>query len=240
MEIAGKTAVITGASKRIGREIALNLAKDGANVVIHYNTSEKEAIRLKYEIEAFGVKSFLVKADLLVEDQIKEFADEVNRLTEVDVLINNASLYYKTPLHRATFEDLDRFYTIHVKAPFYLSKEFGRKMYDKREGRIINIADYSGILPYPDYTPYTISKGGMLTLTKALAKEFAPYVLVNAVLPGPIIPPEDLKELDVPLRKTLLKRWAGGTEVYKAVKYLIETDFTTGSFIPVEGGRLIF
>lgn len=240
MEIAGKTALITGAAKRIGREIAINLAKDGANLVIHYNTSENEAISLKNEVESFGVKAFILKANLLVEDQLKELVKQVNGITQVDILINNASLYYKTPLDKASFKDLDVFYMIHVKAPFYLSKEFGKRMYERREGRIINIADYSGILPYPDYTPYTISKGAMLTLTKAFAKEFAPYVLVNAILPGPIIPPEDLDDLEIPLKKTLLKRWATGREVYKAVKYLIETDFTTGSFIPVEGGRLIF
>lgn len=240
MELAGKTALVTGAARRIGRELVLNLARDGVNVVIHYNNSVSEAVSLKEEVESLGVKAFLVKADLLVEEDIQELVRQVDSLTDVDILINNASLYYRTPLDEATFIDLDRFYTIHVKAPFYLSREFGRRMYRRGEGRIINIADYSGILPYPDYTPYTISKGAMLTMTKAFAKELAPYVLVNAVLPGPIIPSPDLQDLSLPLRKTVLQRWAGGAEVYKAVKYLIQTDFTTGSFIPVEGGRLIF
>lgn len=240
MEIKGKTVLITGCAKRIGRELAINLAKDGANIIIHYNTSEEEALRLKQQVESFSVKALLVKANLLIEEEIVNLVNTVKSITDVDILINNASLYYKTPLHSASFEDLDIFYTIHVKAPFYLSKEFGKIMFEKKYGRIINIADYSGILPYPDYTPYTVSKGAMLTMTKAFAKEFAPYVLVNAILPGPIIPPEDLEDRETPLRKTVLKRWAGGIEVYKAVKYLIETDFTTGSFIPVEGGRLIF
>lgn len=240
MEIKGKTVLITGCAKRIGRELAINLAKDGANIVIHYNTSEEEALLLKQQVESFSVKALLVKANLLIEEEIINLVNTVKSMTDIDILINNASLYYKTPLESASFEDLDRFYTIHVKAPFYLSKEFGKIMFEKKYGRIINIADYSGILPYPDYTPYTVSKGAMLTMTKAFAKEFAPYVLVNAVLPGPIIPAQDLEDREIPLRKTVLKRWAGGIEVYKAVKYLIETDFTTGSFIPVEGGRLIF
>lgn len=240
MEIKGKTVLITGCAKRIGRELAINLAKDGANIVIHYNTSEEEALLLKQQVESFSVKALLVKANLLIEEEIINLVNTVKSMTDIDILINNASLYYKTPLESASFEDLDRFYTIHVKAPFYLSKEFGKIMFEKKYGRIINIADYSGILPYPDYTPYTVSKGAMLTMTKAFAKEFAPYVLVNAVLPGPVIPAQDLEDREIPLRKTVLKRWAGGIEVYKAVKYLIETDFTTGSFIPVEGGRLIF
>ncbi|MCX7737966.1 MAG: SDR family NAD(P)-dependent oxidoreductase [Hydrogenothermaceae bacterium] len=240
MKLNGKTALITGGARRIGRELAINLSKDGVNVVIHYNSSKQEASRLKKELESFGVKAYTFKADLLSESQIVRLAEEVMSIVDVDILINNASLYYKTKLDSATFEDLDRFYTIHVKAPFYLSKVFGKKMFEKREGRIINIVDYSAITPYPNYTPYTVSKGALLTLTKAFAKEFAPYVLVNAVLPGPIIPPENLEDTEKPLNKTLLKRWSGGIEVYKAVKYLIETDFTTGSFIPVEGGRLIF
>lgn len=206
MEIKGKTVLITGCAKRIGRELAINLAKDGANIVIHYNTSEEEALLLKQQVESFSVKALLVKANLLIEEEIINLVNTVKSMTDIDILINNASLYYKTPLESASFEDLDRFYTIHVKAPFYLSKEFGKIMFEKKYGRIINIADYSGILPYPDYTPYTVSKGAMLTMTKAFAKEFAPYVLVNAVLPGPVIPAQDLEDREIPLRKTVLKK----------------------------------
>lgn len=239
MELKGKTALITGGSKRIGRAITLGLAKEGCNVIIHYNTSEKEATQLQEIAKNYGVKAYIIKADLLKKEDITFLANECLKIG-VDILINNASLYYKTPLESVTFEDLDKFYTIHVKAPFYLSKTLGKYMHDKKEGRIINIIDYSAILPYPDYTPYTVSKGALLTMTKALAKEFAPYVLVNGILPGPIVPPPDLEDKEMPLKKTVLKRWAGEEEVFKAVKYLIETDFTTGAAIPVEGGRLIF
>ena len=239
MEITGKTALITGGSKRIGKAITLGLAKEGCNVIIHYNSSEKEAQELKTLVESFGVKGYLLKADLTKEEDIIKLSEEASNIG-VDILINNASIYYKTPLETATFKDLDTFYSIHVKAPFYLSKILGKKMYEKKEGRIINVVDYSAILPYPDYTPYTASKGALLTMTKAFAKEFAPYVLVNGILPGPIVPPEDLQDKELPLKKTLLKRWGGEQEIFKAVKYLIETEFTTGSLIPVEGGRLIF
>ncbi|WP_028950321.1 SDR family NAD(P)-dependent oxidoreductase [Sulfurihydrogenibium subterraneum] len=239
MEIKGKTALITGGSKRIGKTITIGLAKEGCDVIIHYNYSEKEAQELKTFVESFGVKGYLLKADLTEEKDIIKLSEEASNIG-VDILINNASIYYKAPLETATFKDLDTFYSIHVKAPFYLSKILGKKMYEKKEGRIINIVDYSAILPYPDYTPYTASKGALLTMTKAFAKEFAPYVLVNGILPGPIVPPEDLQDKELPLKKTLLKRWGGEQEIFKAVKYLIETEFTTGSLIPVEGGRLIF
>lgn len=241
MEIRNKTALITGGAKRIGKDIALGLANERCNLVIHYNSSEKEADNLINQLKKFNIKVYKVKANLFDEDEIKLLVEKTLNLVEsVDILINNASIYYKTPLESTNFEDLDKFYSIHVKAPFFLSKELGKIMYAKKEGRIINIIDYAAILPYPDYIAYCTSKGAMVTMTKAFAKEFAPYVLVNGILPGPIIPPEDINDLETPLKKTVLKKWAGGKEVFKAVKYLIESDFTTGALIPVEGGRLIF
>ncbi len=241
MEIKNKTALITGGAKRIGKEIALGLAKEGCNLVIHYNSSEKESDELIDQLRNLNIKAYKVKANLLDENDLNLLVEKTLNLVEsVDILINNASIYYKTPLYSTTFEDLDKFYSIHVKAPFFLSREFGKIMYSKKEGRIINIIDYAAILPYPEYTAYCISKGAMITMTKAFAKEFGPYVLVNGILPGPIIPAEDIKDLDIPLKKTILKKWADGKEVFKAVKYLIESDFTTGALIPLEGGRLIF
>ncbi len=240
MEIKGKTALVTGAAKRIGRTLAIELAKSGCNVVIHYRSSHREAEIVKKEVEELGVRAFTVQADLENTEDVFKLIKKVKNVLSVDILINNASVYYPVPIQDIREEDIDKFYSIHVKAPFFLSREFGMDMYRRGYGRIINVADYSAIRPYPNYTAYTISKGAMLTLTRALAKEFAPYVLVNAVLPGPIVPPPDLKDKDVPLKKTVLKKWGGETEVWKAVRYLIETDFTTGAFIPVEGGRLIF
>jgi NAD(P)-dependent dehydrogenase (short-subunit alcohol dehydrogenase family) len=241
MDLKGKNALITGGSKRIGREIVLGLAEHGCNVLIHFNSSKEEAEKVLQQAKSFGVKAEIIRADLLDENQLTNLVNQsLNIFGHIDILINNASIYYKKPLEETTFEDLEIFYKIHIKAPFYLSKKFGKIMYERKEGRIMNIIDYSAILPYKDFTPYSISKGGMITMTKAFAKEFAPYVLVNGILPGPIIPAEGLDDVEKPLQKTLLKKWAGGKEVFKAVKYLIETDFTTGALIPVEGGRLIF
>ena len=239
MEIKGKNILITGGAKRIGKYLALNLAKEGANIVIHYKSSEKEAKKLKEDIKNFGVDAISIKANLEKEDDVKKLAYEsLNYFKKIDILINNASIYYPTPIFEENLNDLDKFYKVHIKAPFILSKIIGKNMLENKSGRIINIVDYSPLRPYKDFTPYIVSKGGLLTLTKSLAKEFAPYVLVNAVLPGPIVPPEDTKDIQTPLKKTLLKKWAGEKEIFKAVKYLIETDFTTGAFIPVEGGRL--
>jgi len=240
MEIKGKNILITGGAKRIGKALSLELAKDGANIIIHYFNSVGEAQDLQKTINTLGVKAYIFQADLRDEFQLKNMIKQIKNTVDVDILINNASIYYPVKIEEASLSDLDNFYKIHVQAPFLLSKEFGIDMYKRKEGRIINIVDYAAKIPYKDYTPYAISKGAMLTMTKAFAKEFAPYVLVNAILPGPIIPPENLEDKEIPLKKTVLKRWAGEIEVYKAVKYLIESDFTTGAEIPVEGGRLIF
>ncbi len=240
MSIKGKNILITGSGRRIGRYLAYSLARDGGNIVLHYRSSEKEVNYLEEEIKKSGVDVFKIKADLENMEEVQMLISEsINRFGRIDVLINNASIYYPTKLEEVKETDLDRFYSIHVKAPFFLSKELGIAMYKNKWGRIINIADYSALRPYRDYTPYSISKGAMLTMTRAFAKELAPYVLVNAVLPGPIIPAEGLEDTVKPLKKTVLKKWGGEIEVYKAVKYLIETEFTTGAFIPVEGGRLI-
>ncbi|WP_457625921.1 SDR family NAD(P)-dependent oxidoreductase [Persephonella sp.] len=240
MDIEGKNVLITGCARRIGRYIALSLAEEGANIVIHYKSSEKDAKKLMETIRKKSVKAVMIKADLEKSDEVKKLAEEsLERMGKIDILINNASVYYPTPIEKVTEEDLDRFYNIHVKAPFILSQIIGQSMVKNKQGRIINIADYSPLRPYRNFSPYAVSKGGLLTMTRALAKEFAPYVLVNAVLPGPIIPAEEIEDTKKPLEKTLLHRWGGEKEVYKAVKYLIETEFTTGAFIPVEGGRLI-
>ncbi|RMD46745.1 MAG: SDR family NAD(P)-dependent oxidoreductase, partial [Aquificota bacterium] len=216
MEIKGKNALITGAGKRIGKEIAKNLIKEGANVILHYRSSKEGIEELEKIALSKGVKVLPIKADLTkMEDLNFLIKESLLFFKKIDILINNASVFYPTPLDEVREEDLDLFYQIHVKAPFFLSKEIGKVMYENKEGRIINISDYSALRPYKDYTPYIISKGAMLTMTRAFAKEFAPYVLVNAILPGPIVPAEGIEDLETPLKKTLLKKWAGEKEVWK-------------------------
>ena len=240
MEIKNKNILITGSAKRIGREIALYLGKAGANIVVHYRTSQKEAQEVVDILKSYGVKSIALQADLeKTQDALKLAEEAIKHFGHIDVLINNASIYYPVELDKTTEEDLDRFYNVHVKSVFFLSRELGKIMHKRKEGRIINISDYSALRPYKDYTAYTISKGAMLTLTRAFAKELAPYVLVNAILPGPIVPAPEYEDMETPLKKTLLKKWAGEQEIAKAVEFLIKSDFVTGSFIPVEGGRLI-
>jgi len=241
MKIKGKNILITGAGRRIGKFLSVFLARKGGNIVIHYNSSEREALKLAvYLKQKYQVKVLPVKADLTRSDELFKLIETVKaRWGHIDILINNASLYFKTPLEDVEEETLDVFLAIHLKAPFFLSKEFGKIMYERKEGRIINIVDYSPLRPYKDFSAYIISKGALLTLTKVFAKEFAPYVLVNGILPGPIVPAEGIDDKLKPLEKTLLKKWGGEVEIAKAVNYLIESELTTGGLIPVEAGRLI-
>ncbi|WP_457622116.1 SDR family NAD(P)-dependent oxidoreductase [Persephonella sp.] len=240
MELQGKNALITGASRRIGKEITLSLAEKGANVIIHYNRSEEEAEKVRKLAEDYGVKAIKIKADLEKDDEINFLIKEsLQMFRKVDILINNASIYFKTPIDELSMEIMNRFYSVHIKAPLFLSKNLGKVMFENRYGRIINIIDYAPLRPYKNYLAYIVTKGGLYTMTKVLAKELAPYVLVNGILPGPIVPAEDIEDKDLPLKKTVLEKWGGEKEVCKAVEYLIKTEFTTGSFIPVEGGRLI-
>ncbi|WP_456402589.1 SDR family NAD(P)-dependent oxidoreductase [Persephonella sp.] len=240
MDLAGKNALITGASKRIGREIALFLAERGANIIVHYNRSEEEAEKVIKLVEDYGVRSLKIKANLEEEKEIyKLIENAVSNFRKIDILINNASIYFETPLKDLDIRILDRYYSVHIKAPTILSKELGNIMIKNKYGRIINIIDYAPLRPYKNFLPYIVTKGGLYTLTKVLAKELSPYVLVNGILPGPIIPAENIDDTEKALQKTILKKWGGEKEICKAVEYFIKTEFTTGSFLPVEGGRLL-
>ena len=242
MELSGKTALVTGGAKRIGRVIALELAKKGAGILLHYHQSEKEARETCKEIQALGVKCFPVKADLSVAREILTMVSEVEKISSnIDILVNSASLYYKTPVETVTGSDWDKLMDANLKGPFILSTEIGRRMAKKNGGKIINVADWSGSRPYKDYSAYCTSKGGLITLTKALARDLAPKVQVNAVAPGPVLAPPDMseKEKEAIAKTTALGRWGKPEDVAHAVTFLIENDFINGIVLVVDGGRSI-
>ena len=242
MEIKGKTALVTGAAKRVGRSIALELAKKGAGIVLHYHRSEEEARDTSSEIKSLGVRCLAVKADLSVASDVKKLALEAAKLSgNVDILVNSASLYFKTPVETATEADWDQLIDANLKAPFLLSTEIGRAMKKKNGGKIINIADWSGFRPYKDFSAYCTSKGGLITLTKSLARDLAPNVCVNAIAPGPILMPPDMSdhEKEAIAKTTALGRWGKPEDIGHAVTFLIESDYVNGVVLVVDGGRSI-
>ena len=243
MEIRGKTALITGAARRIGRTLALSLAADGMNLILHYGRSRREALETQKEAERLGVRAHLLQADL-------EKFSEVNRLVrlafraspKIHVLINNASIFYKTPLGKVREKDWNRFFDINLKAPFFLSQALGLKMVRQKEGKIINLIDWSAFRPYTQYLPYCVSKAGLVSLTQGLAKTLAPSVQVNGIAPGPILPAagSTRKEIQKVLKRTPLKRFGEPSDIAEAVRFLLKSaDFVTGAVLPVDGGNLI-
>ncbi len=238
MDIRGKTALVTGAAKRVGREIALHLARKGANIVLHYHRSKAEAEKTALEIRALGTECRLVSADLSNAAVVEKMATEA-AVRPPHILVNSASVFYKTPLCDAKDSDWDSIMDTNLKAPFLLSKIIGCAMAKGTGGKIINIADWSGFRPYKDYAPYCVSKGGLLTLTKALVRDLSPKVQANSVAPGPILPPPDMseEEKEQVTKKTLLGRWGSPLDIAYATAFLIESDFINGTVLVVDGGR---
>ncbi len=242
MELIGKTALVTGASKRVGRAISLALAKKGAHIVLHYSTSKDEAQKTASEITALGVKCRLAQADLSKPADIQRMVSGLKKDTiKIEVLVNSASLYFKTPPDTADEESWDTLMDVNLKAPYLLSLAIGREMVKGSGGKIVNIADWSGFRPYKDFMAYCTTKGGLITLTKSLARDFAPKVSANAVAPGPVLAPPDMddKEKEAIAKTTALGRWGKPEDVANAVIFLVENDFVNGIVLVVDGGRSI-
>jgi pteridine reductase len=240
MELEGKTALVTGAAKRVGRSIALGLAKEGVHILLHYRSSQSDAENTASQILAQGVSCELFKADLSRTKEVETLCQTLEKKNlKVDILINSASSFYKTPLSSVNESDWDSFMDTNLKGPFFLSKNLGLKMAGSNGGKIINIADWSGSRPYKDYAPYCVSKGGLITLTKALAKDLAPKVYANAIAPGPVLVPENFteEEKQKTIEKTLLGRLGTPEDIANAVIFILENDFINGTVLVVDGGR---
>jgi pteridine reductase len=244
VNLAGKIALVTGAARRIGREIALGLARRGAHVVVHYNSSVAEARSAVAQIKRLGVDAVAVRANQASSRQVcAAVARALKHFGRIDVLVNSAAVYEKTPWNTLSERDWDYHIDANLKGPFLFALEVGRHM--KRRGgpgKIINFADWAGIRPYANYLPYCVSKAGVICLTKSLANALGPAVQVNAVAPGPVLLPEDCTEADkrAIITATVVKRLGSPQDVVNAVIFLIEgSDFITGHTLVVDGGRLI-
>jgi NAD(P)-dependent dehydrogenase (short-subunit alcohol dehydrogenase family) len=242
VEIKGKTALVTGSAIRVGREICLELARRGANIVVNYRSSSGPAAELVDELRSMGVDGLAVQADVSLSADVARLGEEARRrFGQVDILVNNASIYPRIPLSQTTEADWDESIAINLKGPYLCCMEFGPRMVQAGAGAIINITDWAVYQPYKDYLPYLTAKGGIIFMTKAFAVELAPQVRVNVIAPGPIQPPDYLREDEKAeaATGTLVGRWGGGEEIATAAAFLIEADFITGVTLPVDGGRLI-
>ncbi|HTP42820.1 MAG TPA: SDR family oxidoreductase [Nitrospiria bacterium] len=243
MELAGRIALVTGGAKRVGRSVALALARRGAHVAFTYQTSRQEAKALVRELTALGGKSLAVKADLRrAADAKGAVRAVVKNYGRIDVLVNNAAIYPRTPWASLDEKAWDEILTTNLRGPFLFAKAAGDRMLKQGCGKIVNLADWAGERPYKDYLPYCISKAGVIAMTKALALELAPTVQVNAVAPGPVLLPKDITAAGrrVVIAATPLRRIGSPDDIANAVVFLLEgSDFITGVLLPVDGGRLI-
>jgi NAD(P)-dependent dehydrogenase (short-subunit alcohol dehydrogenase family) len=239
MDIGKSKALVTGAALRVGREIALTLARAGAMIFLHYRGSREAAERTAEEIRELGAEVVLVQGDLGDAADTARVAEECR---EADILVNSASIFPRTPLPDLEFEAWDEIFDVNVRGPFFLATRIGLAMKERGRGTIINIADWSGVRPYQGYLPYCVSKAALLAANTGLARAMAPEVRVNAISPGPVMFPEDMGEAEKEkiLRKTPLRREGSPQEVAKAVRFLVEgATFSTGAVLTVDGGRLI-
>jgi pteridine reductase len=239
-----KVVLITGGAKRVGAAICKALHAQGAQLMIHYNTSANEARALQAELNLIrGNSVAIVQGDLLNIDALPNLVHEtINQFGQLDVLINNASTYYATEIGKINEDNWQDLIGSNLKAPVFLTQAAASEL-RKNHGCVVNITDMHVERPKKGYIVYSVAKAGLVTLTKSLAHELGPEVRVNAVAPGPVQWPEGNPQFDEVYRQrvinqTLLKRVGEPEDVAKAVKFLIyDAPFITGHVLAVDGGR---
>ena len=239
MQLKNKVVLVTGGAVRVGRAITLEMLASGAKVFCHYFSSDKEASELRKDYSDI----YLIKSDLRNIDTIESIIDQIlKKAGTIDVLINNAAIFIKTPFGSITEDNWEKLFSLNLKAAFFLAQTAGKRMVEKGRGKIINIADSGGVRPWPSFIPYSLTKSAMITLTKGLAKALAPSVQVNCINPGPVMLPDYYTEEErmQAIDRTLLKREGRAEDIANAVRFLLEDgDYITGIALSVDGGRNI-
>ena len=240
MELEGKTALITGGAKRVGRGITLAFARAGANVVINYNSSSDDAVTTAHEAEALGVKALPLQASVSDYEQVTAMVQAAaDRFATIDVLVNNASTFLPDPLPTDDLSVWHKSIDTLVHGPFYCANRVAPVMLENNGGVIIGISDLSALEPWPGFAGHAVGKGAVLSLTRQLALELAPRIRANAVIPGPALRPDDYDDATYQrvADDTLLGRWGTPEEMAQAVLFLVEADYITGEVITVDGGQ---
>ena len=240
MDLTGKVALVTGAAKRVGKAIVLALAERGCKLVVHYNTSQGEAEQTLLELHNTGHEAIMLQADITQESDVERMIERaVNHFGRIDVLVNNAAIFYRTPIDTVTFDDWEQIMDVNLNGTFYCAHKIGLRMKKLGWGHIINMADVAGQNPWTDYVPYSVSKACVLAFSQGLAMELAPEVMVNTVIPGPVLfqddTPPEIQQREI--EKTLLKSAGTPEEVANLVIFVAESDFSTGAVFSVDGGR---
>ena len=240
--LEGRRALVTGASQRIGRALALALARAGAAVALHYRSDEAGARETAASIASMGSHAVLLQADLADAAACARLVDEAHAaLGGLDVLVNNAAMFERTPLADMTAADFDRHMAVNARSVYALSLAAGGRMKAAGYGGIVNIACVSAWRPFAAYVPYSASKAAVVNLTKGFAKVLAPEVRVNGIAPGPILPAagEAPGQGEEAVADTLLGRWGAPEDIAAACLFLLRARYVTGFTLAVDGGRAI-
>src|SRR5579863_6648970 len=239
--LEGQVALVTGAARRVGRSIALRLAAEGAAVAVNYNTSKADAEALAREIDAggSGARAIAIQADVSKRQDVEKMIAAVEReLGRLDILVNNTGMFFAAKFEELTDEQWDLIMDTNLKSQFLCSQVAAPIMKRQGRGRIINLSSLGGLLAWPLYTHYCVSKAGSIMLTRCLARALAPEILVNSVAPGTIQFPGEPPDEEY-IRRVPLHRTGTGGDIAGAVVYLATADFVTGQVIVVDGGRAL-
>ena len=247
IDLNGKVALITGGSRGIGKAIAIKLASYKANIVINYTSNKEHALKVKEEIESYGVKSIVIKCDVSKSDEVNNMIEEVvKEFGQIDILVNNAGITRDGLLMRMKEEDFDSVIDINLKGVFNCTKSATKYMMKKRYGKIINISSVVGLIGNAGQANYCASKAGVIGLTKSSARELASRnINVNAIAPG-FIDTDMTSVLNENLKETMLKnipqnRFGSPEDVANLVLFLAcdMSSYITGQIINVDGGMVM-
>ena len=240
MDLHGKVALVTGGAVRVGKSIALALAEAGADIAFSYNSSADAALATAEEIKMLGRRALAFRADQAQAEQVAALVETtVAQMGRLDVLVNSASLWHRTPWAELDEAAWDHLLDINLKGPFLCAKAAAPHLAAHGDGAFVNIVDLSAGVPFPNLMPHSAAKAGLWNLTQALAMELAPAVRVNAIAPGPVLPPPGYteKQIAATARRTLLGRWGCAEDVAQAAVFLAQAPYITGVLLPVDGGE---
>lgn len=234
--LTGKTILITGAARRLGRIFALTCARAGAGVVIHHGHSDADAQEVHNEIVGYGQRAWVFKADLGDPAQAESLIPLINKSTPLHALVNSAAIFGSLSPENTSLDDWQKHLEINLTAPFLLSQSFAKQASDG--ARIVNILDWRALRPGADHFPYTISKAGLAALTRSLAAALAPKIIVNGLALGAILPPSDGKTRSDIIKNVPAGRWAEQDEIEAALLFLLTCPaYITGEILHLDGGR---
>jgi len=243
MELEDRVALVTGGAVRVGRTLGLTLAAHGAHVVINYHQSEEEAHALAEQITTqYGRTALAIRADVSQAAQVTAMFQAIeDKFGRLDLLVNNAAIFYHRRFADLGEEDFDVFINTNLKGVYLCSLAAARLMQRQGGGKIINLSDVAAEKAWPGYLLYCVSKAGVVALTRNLAAALAPAITVNAIAPGIVLPAEGLDQASwqQAAHKSLLKRAGTPEDVARALLFVIASDFMTGAVVTVDGGRAV-